>query len=48
MNVEIVVLKCQKSNECLNVHKYLGLLFKAVLQMPLSLFFVKEKRQIHK
>ena len=32
MNVEIVVLKCQKCNECLNVHNSLGLLFEAVLK----------------
>ena len=36
MNVEIVVLKCQKCNECLNVHNFLGLLFKAVLKCPVS------------
>ena len=35
-NIDIVVLKCQKCNECLNVHKSLGLFFEAVLQMSLS------------
>ena len=32
-NIDIVVLKCQKCNECLNVHKCLGLLFGAILKM---------------
>ena len=36
-NIDIVVLKCQKCNECLNVHKSLGLLFGAILKMSLPL-----------
>ena len=31
MNVEIVVLNCQKYNQCLIGHKFLGLLFEGVL-----------------
>ena len=36
MNVEIVVLNCQKCNQCLKRHKYLGLFFEGVLQLSLS------------
>ena len=31
MNVEIVVLNCQKCNQCLKGHKSLGLVFEGVL-----------------
>ena len=38
MNVDIVLLNCQKCNhQCLKGHKYLGLLFEDVLKMSLSL-----------
>ena len=39
MNVEIVVLSCQKCNQCLTAHKTLGLFFEDVLQLSLSLPF---------
>ena len=37
MDVKIVVLNCQKCNECLNCHKFPGLLFEAVFKISLSL-----------
>ena len=37
MDVKIVVLNCQKCNECLNCHKFPGLLFEAVFKIFLSL-----------
>ena len=37
MNVNAVVLNCQKYNECLNDHKSLGLIFEALLFFSLSL-----------
>ena len=39
VNVEIVVLNCQKCNQCLKGHKSLGLFFEGVLQLSLSLSF---------
>ena len=37
MNVEIVVLNCQKCNQCLKGQKSLGLLSESVLQLSLSM-----------
>ena len=39
VNVEIVVLNCQKCNQFLKGHKSLRLLFEGVLQFSLSLSF---------
>ena len=39
MNVQIVVLNCQKCNQCLKGHKSLGLFFEGVLKLSLSLSF---------
>ena len=36
VNVEIVVLNCQKCNQCLKGHKSLGLFFEGVLHLSLS------------
>ena len=38
-NVEIVVLNIQKCNQCLKVHKSIGLFFEGVLQLSLSSSF---------
>ena len=40
MDVEIIVLKCQKYNECLNVQKSLELVFECVLFLSLTLFWL--------
>ena len=39
VNVEIVFLNCQKCNQCLKAHKFLGLFFEGVIQLSLSLSF---------
>ena len=39
MNVEIVVLNCQKCKQFLKGHKSLGLCFEGVFQLSLSLSF---------
>ena len=39
VNVQIVVLNCQKCNQCLKGHKSLGLFFEGVFQLSLSLSF---------
>ena len=39
MNVEIVVLNCQKCNQCLEGHKFLGLFFEGVVHLSLSFSF---------
>ena len=36
VNVEIVVLNCQKCEQCLKGHKFLGLFFEGVLHLSLS------------
>ena len=40
VNVEIVVLNCQKCNQCLKGHKSLGLFFEGVLHFSLSFSFL--------
>ena len=39
VNVEIVVLNCQKCNQCLEGRKSLGMFFEGVLQLSWSLSF---------
>ena len=39
VNVQLVVLNCQKCNQCLKGHKFLGLFFEGVFQLSLSLSF---------
>ena len=40
VNVESVVLNCQKCNQCLKGHKCLGMFFEGVLHLPLSFLFL--------